>query len=86
MNSGVKEVVVSWIRTAVVPPLAAIIVQFLVTNGFDFANESIVINALTFVFVGVWYLVFRGLEVLSENPKVKYWAGVFLGYPRNPRV
>jgi len=81
--SNLKELVVSWIRTALVPPIAALVIQFFIQRGFQF-NEGLVINAVTFLLIGLWYLVFRAIELLARNPRIKRLAGIFLGYPRYP--
>jgi len=80
--SPVKEIVVSWIRTAVVPPAAALVIQWLLSLGFSSVNEAIVFNGLTFIITGIWYLAFRAIEILSQKEMVKKWAGIFLGYAR----
>ena len=88
MNSNIKELGVSFIRTSLVPPLAAIILQWLLAHKINFLNESVVFTGVTFVISGIWYVTFRSIEVISEKPAVKKWAGIFLGYPRSeiPRV
>ena len=81
-NSPLKELVVSWIRTAVVPPIAALLLQWLLALGITSLNSNLVFNGVTLILTGIWYLIFRGLEIISSKPWVKKWAGIFLGYPR----
>jgi len=77
-----KELVVSWIRTSVVPPTAALILTWLAQRNIQLPDTT-VYWFVTLFLSGVWYVIFRGIEILSENPKVKKWAGIFLGYPRS---
>lgn len=82
MKAKLNEWVISIIRTTLVPLVGSWIVQVLLNWGIDFKPNQTFWSALTFVIMGLWYVVFRGIEILSENPTVKKWAGIFLGYPR----
>lgn len=74
-----KEYVVALIRTSIVPPIAG----YLLTKLPMFSANSIQM-ALFVILSGVWYTVFHGIEVLAKNPTVVKWAGIFLGFPKQP--
>lgn len=78
--SRLKEYIVALIRTSIVPPLAG----YLLTRLPMFDRTSIEM-VLVVVLSGVWYTVFHGIEVLSQNPTIKKWAGIFLGFPAQPK-
>lgn len=78
-----KEWGISVIRTAIVPPIAAIIIAWLVKLGIKI-DSVWVFTIITFVFNGIWYSSLRLVEILAKNPKVQYWAGIFLGHPAKP--
>lgn len=78
--SRLKEYIIALIRTSIVPPLAG----YLLTRLPMFDRTSIEM-VLVVVLSGVWYTVFHGIEVLSQNPLIKKWAGIFLGFPAQPK-
>lgn len=82
MNPKVKELGVSFIRTSIVPPLAGFIGAWLVKHNITQIEQEWVFALTTLVLSGVWYLLFRAIEIISERPKVMKWAGIFLGYDR----
>ena len=81
-KEDLKELGVSTIRTAIVPPIAARILQWLAAHQIGMLSQSAIFTGVTIFITGIWYLTFRGLELLSKNTKVKRLAGIFLGYPR----
>jgi threonine/homoserine/homoserine lactone efflux protein len=83
MNST-KELVVAWIRTSLVPPTAGLILTWLANRGITSIEESWVFAVTTLVLSGVWYLLFRAIEIWSQNPRIRRIAGIFLGYPARP--
>lgn len=78
--SKFKEYVIALIRTSIVPPLAG----WLLTRLPMFDRTSIQV-VLIILLSGVWYMVFHAIEVLAKNPTVKKWAGIFLGFPAQPK-
>lgn len=81
--SNLKELGVSFIRTSLVPPAAALVIQWLLAHQITALSSEVVFTGVTFLISGLWYVAFRGIEILSKNPTVKHWAGIFLGYPRS---
>lgn len=86
--SPLKELGVSLIRTALVPGLAALVLQWLLGRGITFVPEKFVFTGVTFIIMTLWYFLFRGIELLAKNPKFKRIAGFLLGFPRfvNPNA
>lgn len=86
--SNLKELGISFIRTSLVPPAAALVIQWLLAREITALSQEVVFTGVTFLISGVWYIAFRGIELAASNPTVKKWAGIFLGYPRTelPRV
>lgn len=75
-----KEYVIALIRTSIVPPMAAYII-----TRFPVFEHTSVEMVLVVVLSGIWYSIFHGIEVLSQNPKIKKYAGIFLGFPAQPK-
>lgn len=82
MKAKLNEWAISFIRTTIAPLVGAWIIKLLALWGWNFEPNTTFWSALTFILMGVWYLVFRGIEILAENPKIKRLAGIFLGWPR----
>ena len=78
-----KSIVVAFIRTSLVPPLAGYLLTWLVSHGIKI-ETGLLYSLVTIILSGIWYLVFHMVEVLASNPKVKKWAGIFLGYSSTP--
>lgn len=79
-----KQYVIAAIRTILVTPIAGFCITWLVAHGIKI-EESWVYSAFTILFSGIYYLVVHMVEVLAKNPRIKYWAGIFLGYPSTPK-
>jgi hypothetical protein len=82
MKTKINEWVISTVRTVIAPFVGAWIISILLKWGIDFKPNATFWSALNFLIMGVWYVVFRGIEILAKNPKIQKWAGIFLGYPR----
>lgn len=80
-----KALVVAWIRTSLVPPLAGFILAYLTDHGITNINSTWIFTVVTIVLSGVWYMTFHLVEILAANPKIKKLAGIFLGYPSIPK-
>lgn len=78
-----KEIIIAFIRTSVVPPIAGFILSLGVKHGIEI-KASWVNSLLVILLSGIYYIVLHVAEVLAKNPKVKKWAGIFLGYPKTP--
>lgn len=83
MLAKVKEWVVSMIRTIVGPYIGGIVLKWLIERGvhIDGAKFNVVV---TLVLTGLWYGVFRAIEVAAASQKVRKIAGIFLGYAKPP--
>lgn len=79
---NIKELVVSLIRTSLVPPVAGFVLAWLTSHHVTAIHSEWVFTVVTVVLTGLWYVIFRAIELINTNPTVKKWAGVFLGYPR----
>lgn len=74
-----RDYVIALIRTSIVPPIAG----YILTRLPMFDNTTIEMG-LVVILSGIWYSVFHGIEVIAQNPTVVKWAGIFLGFPRQP--
>ncbi len=79
-----KSLGIAFIRTSIVPPVGGFLVTFFLEKGINI-DSSIIYTVVTFVMSALYYLVFHGIEVLSQNPKIKHLAGIALGYPAQPK-
>ena len=79
----VKDFGIALIRTSIVPPTVGLVLTWLAKNNVTISS-TYVSSVLTVIFSGVWYIFFHGIEVLSKKPRVRYWAGIFLGFPKTP--
>ena len=79
-----KQIVIAFIRTSLVPPLAGFILAWLVKHGIT-ANAVWLNNLLVIGLAGIYYIILHVVEVISKNPIIKKWAGIFLGYPSQPQ-
>lgn len=85
MISKLKDLGVAFIRTSLVPPVGGYVLLKLTEWGFDVNEKSDTVYYLTFMFFsGLYYLIVHGIETLSRNPKVRKWAGIFLGSRKTP--
>jgi hypothetical protein len=80
----VKDFGIALIRTSIVPPTVGLVLTWLAKNNITISS-TYVSSVLTVTFSGVWYIIFHGIEVLSSKPKVRKWAGIFLGFPKTPQ-
>lgn len=75
-----KTLGVSFIRTSLVPAVGGWLGAKLILAGISVPAPWL-FAAISLLLSGVWYISFHAIEVLSTKPKVRKWAGIFLGYP-----
>lgn len=78
-----RNFIIAFIRTSLVPPMAGFILAWLVKHGISI-QAAWVTSLLVIALSGIYYVIFHMVEVLSKNPRVQKWAGIFLGYPKQP--
>lgn len=74
-----RDYVIALIRTSIVPPA----VGFILTRIPLFDRGSVEM-VLVVLLSGIWYSIWHGVEVVAKNPTVIKWAGIFLGFPKQP--
>lgn len=81
-----REWGVSVVRTTIAPPLAALLAVLLGRAiGIELPEDDPTLTGIVFTALsGVWYSVFRGIEVAARSPLVAKVAGVFLGSWKAP--
>ena len=83
MNAKFKDLGTAFIRTSLVPPVGGFVLLKLAEWGIDLKEKSQHVYLATYVILsGLYYVVVHGVEVLSRNPSVRRWAGIFLGSPK----
>lgn len=75
----VPEFLIAVVRTSIVPPIVGFAAAHL-----PFLPIDKVTVAVTFLISGIYYIILHGIEVAAKNPSVKKWAGIFLGYAKQP--
>ena len=77
---NLKQIGIAFIRTSLVPPVGGFLATWLLSKGINISG-TILYSVITLLLSGVWYVLFHAIEVLSKKPRVRKWAGIFLGYP-----
>jgi hypothetical protein len=78
-----KDFLISFIRTSLIPPAGGFAIFKLLRINWDFGGNTRGSNYLVFVLLsGVYYLFFRFLETVLKNTRMKRLAGYFLGVPK----
>jgi hypothetical protein len=77
---NLKQLGIAFIRTSLVPPVGGFVATWLLNKGINISGNMLY-AAIAIILSGIWYLLLHAIEVLAKNPKVKRWAGIFLGYP-----
>lgn len=83
MDVKIKELGISFIRTSLVPPVVGFALTWLTDHHVTAIHASWVWTIVTVAFSAVWYVVFRGIEIATQNHTVQKWAGILLGYARD---
>jgi hypothetical protein len=81
----IRELGISWVRTSLVPPAVGFLSTYLLEHNVVSISATWLTTVVTLAFSALYYLIFRGVELLASNPKVRRLAGTLLGYAREDK-